>query len=111
VSRFLAALALIAALVLGALLLDAHRQLEASEAFSTTWTERSMTPGAQLVPGISDNGTWHAVLAADGIALHAEGVTGEDGEVLELWSATDCASRTGRSRTPGPPPPPRRRAV
>ena len=94
VSRSLAALALIAALVLGALLLDAHRQLEASEAFSTTWTERSMTPGAQLVPGISDNGTWHAVLAEDGIALHAEGVTGEDGEVLELWSETDGVPRS-----------------
>lgn len=88
-SRSLAAVALITALVLGALLLDAHRRLEASEAFSDTWVEHSMMPDAQHVSGVSDNGTWQAVITADGIVLRASGVHGWDGEVLELWAETD----------------------
>lgn len=79
---------------MGALLLDSHRQLEASEAFTAAWTEHSVTPGAQLVPGISDNGDWQAVLSEDGIALRAEGVVGWEGEVLELWGESDGVQRS-----------------
>ncbi|ATG52461.1 hypothetical protein CFK38_13740 [Brachybacterium vulturis] len=94
ISRSLAAAALIAALVLGALLLESHRQLEASEAFTATWADRALTPGAQLITGISDNGTWQAVLTEDGLALRAEGVAGRQGEVLELWGETDGVQRS-----------------
>lgn len=93
-SRSLAAAALVAALVLGALLLDSHRQLQDSEAFTAVWAERAVSPGAELVPGISDNGTWQAVLAEDGVALRAEGVVGWDGEVLELWGESDGTQRS-----------------
>src|SRR5699024_2652404 len=48
-SRSLAAVALIAALVLGGLLLDSHRQLQDSEAFTAVWAERAVSPGAELV--------------------------------------------------------------
>ncbi|ATG55260.1 hypothetical protein CFK41_11170 [Brachybacterium ginsengisoli] len=89
ISRSLAALSLIAALVLGGLLWDSHRRLEASESFSDAWADRSMAADAQLVPGTSDNGTWQAVLTDDGLVLRAEGVTGWDGEVLELWGEAD----------------------
>ncbi|MDN5599437.1 MAG: hypothetical protein L0G52_02760 [Brachybacterium sp.] len=94
ISRSLAAAALIASVVMGALLLDSHRQLKASEAFTAAWTEHSVTPGAQLVPGISDNGDWQAVLSEDGIALRAEGVVGWEGEVLELWGESDGVQRS-----------------
>lgn len=94
ISRSLAVLSLIAALVLGVLLMDAHRQLEASETFSETWADRTMAPGAQLVPGTSDNGTWQAVLTEEGIALRAEGVSGWEGEVLELWGETSGVPRS-----------------
>jgi hypothetical protein len=94
ISRSLAALALIAALALGALLADAHRQLEASETFSATWADHTMAGGARLVEGLSDNGTWQAVLTDEGIALRAEGVTGWDGEILELWGETDGVQRS-----------------
>src|SRR5699024_5673124 len=90
----LAAVALIAALVLGGLLLDSHRQLQDSEAFTAVWAERAVSPGAELVPGISDNGTWQAVLAEDGVALRAEGVVGWEGEVLELWGESDGTPRS-----------------
>src|SRR5699024_8657074 len=93
-SRSLAAVALIAALVLGGLLLDSHRQLQDSEAFTAVWAERAVSPGAELVPGISDNGTWQAVLAEDGVALRAEGVVGWEGEVLELWGESDGTPRS-----------------
>lgn len=93
-SRSLAALSLIAALTLGALLLNSHRQLEASEEFSDTWAQHTMTQGAELVPGISDNGTWHAVITEDGLALRATGVKGWDGEVLELWGETAGVQRS-----------------
>ena len=88
-SRTVAAVAVIAALVLGALLFDAHRQLGDSEDFAGTWADHTMTSGALLIPGISDNGTWQAVIADDGVALRAEGVRGWKGEVLELWGETD----------------------
>lgn len=88
-SRTVAAAAVIAALVLGVLLLDAHRQLGDSEEFAGTWADHTMTAGALLVPGISDNGTWQAVITEDGVALRAEGVRGWKDEVLELWGETD----------------------
>lgn len=94
ISRSLAVLALIASLVLGALLLDSHRQLEASEAFAETWADHSVSPGARAIAGSSDNGTWQAVLAADGLALRAEGVAGWKGEVLELWGESDGVQRS-----------------
>ncbi|ASK66691.1 hypothetical protein CFK39_13725 [Brachybacterium avium] len=94
VSRSVAALALIASLVLGALLLDSHRRLEDSEAFAATWVDRSVAPGALLIAGSSDNGTWQAVLAEDGLALRAEGVAGWQGEVLELWGESDGVQRS-----------------
>lgn len=94
VSRSLAAVSLIGALVLGALLIDAHRQLEASETFSDTWADHTMTPGAQLVPGVSDNGTWQAVITDEGIVLRGEGVAGWKDEVLELWGETDGVQRS-----------------
>lgn len=85
ISRTLAVLAVITAVVLGSLLMDARRQLEESEDFTATWAQLSMTSDAALVSGISDNGTWQAVLSADGLALRAEGVSGWEDEVLELW--------------------------
>lgn len=88
-SRSLAVVAVIAALVLAGLLWDTHRQLEDSEEFAGTWAEHTMASGALLVPGISDNGTWQAVITDDGIALRAEGVRGWKGEVLELWGERD----------------------
>lgn len=93
-SRSLAAVAVVASLVLGGLLLDSHRRLEASEAFSETWADRSMAEGARMVPGLSDNGSWQAVLTEDGLVLRAEGVTGWDGEVLELWGEVDGAQHS-----------------
>lgn len=94
ISRSLAALSLVAALVLGVLLWDSHRELAASESFADAWADRTMTPGAQLVPGLSDNGTWQAVLTDEGLALRAEGVAGWEGEVLELWGETDGVQRS-----------------
>ncbi|HEX7350356.1 hypothetical protein [Brachybacterium sp.] len=93
-SRSLAVLSLVAALVLGVMLWDSHRQLEASESFSDAWADHTMTPGAQLVPGLSDNGTWQVVLTDEGLALRAEGVAGWEGEVLELWGETDGVQRS-----------------
>ncbi|WP_394214429.1 hypothetical protein [Brachybacterium vulturis] len=94
ISRSLAAAALLAALVLGVLLLDSHRQLAASEDFTAAWADRALTPGAQLVTGISDNGTWQAVLTEEGLVLRAEGVEGRQSEVLELWGETDGVQRS-----------------
>lgn len=88
-SRALAVLALVVALVLGVLLVGAERQLTASESFSDTWMEHSMDPKGTRVLGLSDNGTWQAVIAEDGLALRATGVEGWKGEVLELWGVTD----------------------
>ncbi|WP_157235650.1 hypothetical protein [Brachybacterium sp. P6-10-X1] len=89
VPRSVAALALIAALVLGAFLIDARREQALTEAFASTWTQYSLDPGAQLVSGRSDNGDWAAVIATDGLAVRAEGVRGYEGEVLQLWGTTD----------------------
>lgn len=85
----LAVLALLAALVLGVLLIGAERQLTAADEFSDTWVELSMDPDGSLVPGLSDNGTWQAVITADGLALRATDVEGWKGEVLELWGESD----------------------
>ena len=55
----------------------------------------SVQEDARLVPGLSDNGTWRAVLTADRTALWAEGVAAyeDDGqdEVLQLWGERDGA--------------------
>lgn len=85
----LAALALIGALVAGGLLLDARGRLAESQAFAATWSELSVQEDARPVPGLSDNGTWRAVLTGDRTAVWAQGVTpyeekGQD-EVLQLW--------------------------
>ena len=93
-SRTIAALALVAALVLGVLLSEAHDQLEESERLASAWAGHTMTTGAQLVPGVSDNGTWQAVITEEGISLRAEGVTGWEGEVLELWGETEGVQRS-----------------
>ncbi|MFC7465183.1 hypothetical protein [Brachybacterium sp. GCM10030252] len=88
-SRAIAALALIGALLLAWFLLDARRELAAAHEFTSTWTELSVEPEAMLVPGLSDNGSWQAVITADAIALRAEGVSGYEGEVLQLWGEQD----------------------
>lgn len=93
-SRSLAAVLLIAALVLGVLLLDSQRRLEDSETFAAAWAEHAVAPGARLVPGTSDNGTWQAVLTEEGVVLRAEGVVGWEGEVLELWGESDGTPRS-----------------
>lgn len=93
-TRIVAALAVAAVLVLGYLLFDAHHQLEESEHFADTWADHTMTTGAQLVPGVSDNGTWQAVITEEGIALRAHEVKGWEGEVLELWGETDGVPRS-----------------
>ena len=82
------------ALVLGGLLVTTRGDLAEAEEFTDTWTTLSLSPEAQLVPGLSDNGTWQAVIAEDGVALRAEGVAGWDGEVLELWGETDGVARS-----------------
>lgn len=93
-SRTIAALAVAGMLVLGYLLSDAHQQLEESEQLAAAWADHSMTAGAQLVPGVSDNGIWQAVITEEGISLRAEGVAGWEGEVLELWGETDGVQRS-----------------
>lgn len=94
ISRTLAALLAVAALVLGGLLVTTRGDLAEAEEFTDTWAMLSLSPEAQLVPGLSDNGTWQAVIAEDGVALRAEGVAGWDGEVLELWGETDGVARS-----------------
>lgn len=94
ISRTLAALLAVTALVLGGLLVTARGDLAEAEEFTDTWATLSLSPEAQLVPGLSDNGTWQAVIAEDGVALRAEGVAGWDGEVLELWGETDGVARS-----------------
>lgn len=94
ISRALAAVLAVLVLVLGGLLLDARGRLAEAERFTDTWATLSLSTGAQHVPGLSDNGTWEAVIAAEGIALRAEGVAGWDGEVLELWGRDDGVTRS-----------------
>ncbi|MFC5327373.1 hypothetical protein [Brachybacterium fresconis] len=89
ISRTVAALALVTALVLGGLLIDARREQSLTETFASTWTQYSLEPDARLVSGRSDNGDWSAVITADGLAVRAEGVSGYEGEVLQLWGTTD----------------------
>lgn len=91
VSRTLAALGLISALVLGYGLYDARQDLHEARAFADTWTRLSMETDATMVPGLSDNGTWRAVFTDDEVALWADGVTGYCGqdEVLQLWGERD----------------------
>ncbi|MEE1619249.1 hypothetical protein [Brachybacterium sp. J153] len=91
ISRTLAVLGLIGALVLGLLLLEARDDLARTEEFSAAWAAQSMDPSARFVPGVSDNGTWQAVLTDTELALRAEGVRGYDGEVLQLWGEQDGA--------------------
>lgn len=91
----LAVLSLLGALVAGGLCLDARGDLADSRSFAATWSEMSVQEDARLVPGLSDNGTWRAVLTADRTALWAEGVAAyeDDGqdEVLQLWGERDGA--------------------
>ncbi|AXK44701.1 hypothetical protein [Brachybacterium saurashtrense] len=94
VSRSAAVLGLLAVAVLSVLLLDAHRDLDEAREFSAGWVQGTMAPDARLVHGISDNGTWQAVLSEEGVALRAEGVAGHEGEVLELWSDEDGTPRS-----------------
>ncbi len=94
ISPTLAALLAVTALVLGGLLVTTRGDLAEAEEFTDTWATLSLSPEAQLVPGLSDNGAWQAVIAGDGVALRAEGVAGWDGEVLELWGETDGVARS-----------------
>ncbi|MGP9537599.1 hypothetical protein ACT3SP_06280 [Brachybacterium sp. AOP43-C2-M15] len=94
ISRSVAALATVCALVLGGLLLSSHQDLEASRDFSAAWIELSLAPGAETIDGLSDNGSWRAVLSTEGTAVRAEGVVGWDGEVLELWGESEGSTRS-----------------
>lgn len=90
----LSALLLVGALVVSALLLDARRDLAEAREFTETWTELSVQEDARMVPGLSDNGTWRAVITDDRAALWAEGVSeyepdGDQDEVLQLWGERD----------------------
>jgi hypothetical protein len=93
-SRGLAAVLAVLALVLAGMLLQTRDRLAQAEQFTDTWATLSLTAGAELVPGLSDNGTWQAVVSEDGVALRAEGVAGWDGEVLELWGVSDGVTRS-----------------
>lgn len=88
-SRSVAALALVGAVVLGGFLVDARRELADTRDFASSWALRSVQPDAELVHGRSDNGRWQAVITQDGISLRAEGVLGYQDEVLQLWAETD----------------------
>lgn len=89
----LAVLSLLGALAAGGLWLDARGDLADSRAFAATWSEMSVAEDARPVPGLSDNGTWRAVLTDDRTALWAADVAPyeEDGqdEVLQLWGERD----------------------
>lgn len=87
-------LLLIGALVASGLLLDARRDLAETRAFAATWSELSVQEDARPVPGLSDNGTWRAIIAENRAALWAEGVSeyepdGDQEEVLQLWGERD----------------------
>lgn len=88
-SRSVAALAVIAALAATWVVVDTRAELSSTREAASTWARLSMDPEAEMVAGVSDNGSWQAVIAADGIALRAQDVTGYDGEVLQLWGETD----------------------
>jgi len=91
-ARAVAGLALVAVLVLAWVVIDTRAQLASSREAAATWSALSTDPEARLVRGLSDNGTWQAVITDDGLALRAEGVAGYDGEVLQLWGETDGAA-------------------
>lgn len=88
-SRSLAVLLALTALVLGGLLLDARSRLGEAEDFAATWADLTMVEDAALVHGASDNGLWQAVLTPGGLAVRADGVAPREGEVLELWGESD----------------------
>lgn len=88
-SRSLAALALISTLVLAWVVVDTRADLASSREAAETWATLSTDPDAQLVRGLSDNGSWQAVITDDGLALRAQGVAGYDDEVLQLWGESD----------------------
>ncbi len=92
-SRSVAVIALVAALVLGGLLWNVRRDLAASQDFTHAWAEATMADGAQIVRGASDNGTWLAVITADTVVLRAEGVQEYEGEVLQLWGHHEGVDR------------------
>jgi len=94
VARSFAAVLAVLALVLGGLLLETRGRLAQAEEFTDSWAALSFEQGSELVPGLSDNGTWEAVISEGGVALRAEGVAGWDGEVLELWGETDGVTRS-----------------
>ena len=94
VSRALAGMLAVLVLVLGGLLIQTRARLAEAEDFTDTWAALSLATGAEIVPGLSDNGTWEAVIAEDGLAMRAEGVAGWDGEVLELWGERDGVTRS-----------------
>lgn len=56
-----------------------------AEAEAAAWRSVATAPGARPVDGVSDNGTWAAVLSPVGTALHATGVTQDEDTVLQLW--------------------------
>lgn len=88
-SRSLAGLAVIAALAASWVVVDTRAELSSTREAAATWARLSVAPEAQLVAGRSDNGSWQAVLTADGIGLRAQDVTSYDREVLQLWGETD----------------------
>ena len=95
-----AVVAVLAAAVLGVLLWDAQRELAASEQFAATWSERTVSDGAQPVTGAGSLGSWRAVLGPEGVVLRAEGVDGWEGEVLELWAVQGGEPRSLGVLTP-----------
>lgn len=56
-----------------------------AEAEAAAWRSVATAPGARPVDGVSDNGTWSAVLSPVGTALHATGVAQDEETVLQLW--------------------------
>ena len=88
-SRSLAALAVIAALAATWVVVDTRAELSSTREAASTWARLSVDPEAEMVAGVSDNGSWQAVIAADGIALRGQDVAAYDGEVLQLWGETD----------------------
>lgn len=90
----LAVLTLAGGAVMSGLYLDQRARAAEERAFGSTWTELSVQEDARPVPGLSDNGTWRAVLTEDQAAVWAEGVSeyrseGGQDEVLQLWGQRD----------------------
>lgn len=88
--RAAAAVCLLAALIASGLAIDARRTLSRELDVVSSAIELSVGTDAELVPGISDNGTWVAILGPDAVVVGAEGVTPYgNGEVLQLWAETE----------------------